>query len=104
MKKWVVNLSKYRLDKAENSVLAKGLNFDVTPCAVPVEDFVVITEKVCSHLSPDQAQTMRSDIANVMKKARLAKPNISIEERQPLTRLKKEDSIQILPASKEGPR
>ena len=70
LKKWVVNLSKYTLDKVETSVLSKGLNFAVTPSVVLVEDFVVTTERACSHLPPAQAECLRSDITNVLRKAR----------------------------------
>ena len=31
LKKWVVNLSKYKLDKDETSILTKGLNFAISP-------------------------------------------------------------------------
>ena len=75
----MVNLYKYKLDKAETSVLGKGLNFAVSPSAVPVEDFVLTTEKACSHFPPNQAlaEVMRSDKAKRFENARLAKPNIN---------------------------
>jgi len=60
----VVNISKYKLDKSESSVLAEGLNFAVSPSAVPVKDFAITTEKACSHLPPNRAEVMRSDIAS----------------------------------------
>ena len=31
IKRWVINLSKYKCSNSENSVLAKGLNFSVSP-------------------------------------------------------------------------
>ena len=47
LKKWVVNLSKYKLNKTENEVLALGLNFCPTTTELPVDDFIVATEKAC---------------------------------------------------------
>jgi len=78
MKKWVlVRLSQYKLDKAETSVLGKGLNFALSPSAVPVRDFVLTTEKTCSHLPSNQAEVMRLDKAKRFENARLANPNIN---------------------------
>jgi len=43
--RWIVNISKRDLDVPERSVLSKGLNFAVSPSRIPVEDFVITTEK-----------------------------------------------------------
>ncbi len=44
MKKCLVNLSKYKLSRDETSLLAKGLNFAVSPKHMPVEDLGIATE------------------------------------------------------------
>jgi len=59
-KRWVINLSQSQLSKAQTEVLAKGLNFAVTPVALPKEDFVVATEKACCQLNSDEAEELRS--------------------------------------------
>jgi len=74
LKKWVVNLSKYTLNQTETKVLAKGLNFAITPKSIPVEEFVVATEKACIGLQPQQAEGMRSEVVNVLKRPRLRCP------------------------------
>jgi len=48
LKKWVVNIFKYKLSEPETSVLAKGLNFAVALAVIPTEEYVLSTEKACS--------------------------------------------------------
>ena len=43
--KWIVNISNRQLDEHETSVLQRGLNYVITPRRIPVENFVVDTEK-----------------------------------------------------------
>ena len=45
LKKWVINLCKRELSKAETTVLAKGLNFAVSPDKLPMNEYIVQTEK-----------------------------------------------------------
>ena len=47
IKRWVVNLSKYKLDHDQTSVLWKGLNFATTPYRIPTNDIMVATELAC---------------------------------------------------------
>ena len=44
LKRWVINLSKYELSGNQNKILAKGLNYAVTPEKVPTEECVVAAE------------------------------------------------------------
>ena len=43
-------LSSRKLSEPEESVLNKGLNYAVSPQAVPVKKFVVATEVACNRL------------------------------------------------------
>ena len=47
-----------------------------------------------------EAESLRGDIVNLLKKAKPPAPNISKEENLALDKLRKETSIQILPADK----
>ena len=47
IKQWVVNLSKYKLNQDQTSVLSKGLNFAITPHCIPTNDVMVATELAC---------------------------------------------------------
>ena len=100
LKKWVVNLSKYKLTKPQESVLAKGLNYAPTPDKIPVEDYIVATELACQKLPGNEAMVLRSEMAGVLRSAKPPKSNISREERKALNDLKKEESVLILPADK----
>ena len=37
LKKWVVNISKHKLSDHETQVLAKGLNFGISPDKIPLD-------------------------------------------------------------------
>ncbi|XP_014679428.1 PREDICTED: uncharacterized protein LOC106819296, partial [Priapulus caudatus] len=100
LKKWVVNISKYKLTTAEQSVLAKGLNYAITPNKIPTEEFIVATEQACHSMPTAEAEDLRMKIAHTMGMAKLPKPNITKEEKSAIFKLKREPSIMILPADK----
>ena len=100
LKKWVVNLSKYKLNDSQNKVLAKGLNYAVSPTTVCTEEFVLATELACKKLAQPDAVQLRAKVASALHSSRPPKSNLSKEERQAVKELKKEDSILILPADK----
>ena len=49
-RKWVINLSKTRLTEAQESLLAKGPNFAITPTNIPNVDYITAIESVCPKL------------------------------------------------------
>ncbi len=89
MKKWVINLSKYKCSNSENSVLAKGLNFAVSPEKIPVEEFIVATEQAAKFLTDVQAEDLRHSVVGELKKAKPPRSNISTKERKALKSLAK---------------
>ena len=100
LKRWVINRSDRTLTDTETRVLARGLNFAISPEKVPVEDFIVAAETACQKLPSDERPALRAEIAGVLRSAKPPKPNISKEERQALGVLAKEKDILILPADK----
>ena len=82
--KWVVNVSKYKVTDVQIRVINKGLNFAVTP-----EKFIVATAHACRLLPITKSEQLRSQVAGIMKNAKLPKPNINRKERQALAELKK---------------
>ena len=100
LKKWVINLSKFRLNQPQESVFAKGLNFSPAPNKIPVEDYIVATELACNKLPSNEATVLRSEMAGVLRNAKPPRSNITREERKALQELKKEESVLILPADK----
>ena len=100
LKRWVVNLSKYKLNKAQNDVLEKGLNFAPTPTTIPVDEMIIATEKACWKIPEEERNTLRAKIVGALKSAKMPKSNLNKDQRQALKDLTKEKSILVLPADK----
>ena len=90
IKRWVVNLSKYKLNQDQTSVLSKGLNFAISPHRIPSND-IIVTNK---------ATQLRTEIVGAIKSSKVPKSNISKGEKTALGSLKQKDSFMILPADK----
>jgi len=50
LKKWVVNILKYKTTKEETAILSRALNFAVSPEAIPTDEYIVATEQACKFL------------------------------------------------------
>ncbi|XP_072022763.1 uncharacterized protein [Amphiura filiformis] len=100
LKRWVVNISKHTLTKPDTSLLAKGLNFAITPTELPIVDFIVATEQACQKLPNSEATVLRAEITGAIKGSKPPKSNISKDEQRALKDLKKNNAITILPADK----
>ena len=98
--KWVVNISSRKLTTSEVSVLENSLNFAVSPDALPVNDIIVATESACKNLPDDKAAELKGRVVNIVKNSKPPRSNISKPERLAIESLKKDKSIQILPADK----
>jgi len=100
LKRWVVNLSKYKLKKNEEKVLAKGLNFAISPAKIPIDDYIIATETACSKIDKQSADHLRAQVTGLLNNRNPPKSNISNEERAAITTLQKNKSIMVLPADK----
>ena len=89
LKKWVTNLSKYKLTKPEEAILGKGLNFAVSCDQIPNEDFIVATEKACSYIPAEDRPALRAEVVGVLRNAKPPQSNINKEERAAIKSLKK---------------
>ena len=98
--KWVRNLSSKSLTQSETSLLAKGLNFAVTPDKIPVNEFILATEQATWKLPQEEGDTLRAEITGLLKSAKLPPSNLCKEERKAVKELGKDKSILILPADK----
>jgi len=57
----------------------KGLNFAVTPKAVPVNEIIAAIDQACLQIQNKmKADHLRGDVANTLKRAKPPKPNISV--------------------------
>lgn len=100
-KKWVCNLSQRHLTDTEQSVLARGLNFAITPQTIPYEEFILATELACHKIQNigDKAE-LRSEVAGILKSAKPTHNNTTKQEWQAIQAITKDPSIQVLPADK----
>ena len=99
---WVKNLSDRELTQTEKDVLAKGLNFAISPKALPVVDLITATESAIrsNRLAQPDADQLRLKVTAALSSAKLPPSNCSHQERIALTTLSKDDNITILPADK----
>ena len=65
--KWVINLSSKALTQAQRAVLAKGLNFMVTPRHPPHLKYTMAIESVCTKLGHQDAEILRAEINRVLR-------------------------------------
>jgi hypothetical protein len=98
--KVVHNLSDYPLDQATLSALAKGFNFAVAPSRVPTEDIITGVESAVFSLPEKEAETLRQQTCEILRKARPPPRNISFDEIQALKALRSNEEIIVLPADK----
>ena len=89
-------------------MLERGLNFAPTPKEIPVVDIITETEYAIKRLQYDKSNRidgnsvaeLRARVTGVLKSAKSPKSNITKEERDALSELKKDNNITILPADK----
>ena len=72
--KWVINLSSKPLTQAQRSVLAKGLNFVVSPRHPPNLEYVTAIEAACSKIGQQDAEELRAQINRVLRSSH---PNLT---------------------------
>ena len=81
--------------------MKKGLNFAVTPKKVPIVDMITVTESACRNLDKGDTSELRSKVCGIVDKYKKIKDqNVTKEEIEGIERLKKDDSIMVLPADK----
>lgn len=79
--KLIHNMSRHNLTQVERSVLAKGLNYAVTPSKIPHKDFILVTELACEKINnPGQKAALRNEVAGILKTAKLPPSNITKQE------------------------
>ena len=79
--KWVKNLSDKPLTRAQRSLLAHGPNYAVIPMSPPKEEYIAATEQVCHKLKEGEADELRVEVKNLLKKAKYFQRRISSHKR-----------------------
>ncbi len=59
----------------EEEVLALGLSFATAPRSIPFEDIIAATEATAHRLDKNTADTLRTEMVEVLRKAKPPKPN-----------------------------
>ena len=99
-KKWVINLSSIPLTKEQESLLAHGPNFAITPKKPPVGHYITNIEKACQSLDTNMAEELRSEVYRVLRKPHPLKPNLKKEEMIAMKQLKTDKNHMVLTADK----
>ena len=82
-------------------LLEKGLNFAVTPDAIPHSEFVASVEKGLQNVkNVDKAALAISKITQILKNSKLPLKNIATAEVQALKELRSDPTIKIMNSKK----
>ena len=85
--KWVKNLSDTPLTEAQTRLLAHGPNFAIIPRNLPKEEYVTSIEYMCQKLKEGEAEELRVEIKNILKKTQPTRSNITKDEFQAIKEL-----------------
>ena len=99
-KNWVINLSSIPLTQEQDSLLAHGPNFVVTPQKPPYGEYITSIEKACQSLDSNTAEELRSDIYRVLRQPHQLKPNLRKEEIKAIKQFKADKDHMVLTAGK----
>ena len=82
--KWIKNLSSRSLNQSEKNVLAKGLNFAVSPDSIPHVEIITATESAIKHnkLNTSDAAQLRTKVTSCLVNAKLPNSNLNKKERE----------------------
>ncbi|XP_067667356.1 uncharacterized protein [Haliotis asinina] len=99
--KTVINLSSKPLTPSQTSLLAKGLKYVPVAAKINTDAFITSIESGLQQLAPNgNVDYLRHQIIDTIKQAPKPRPNLTHQERQAITELKKDDSITITEADK----
>ena len=100
--RWVINLSDTPLTPNQEKLLARGPKFVIKPKRPPIEEYITAIEKTCPKLDKGDADELRVEVKKALKKAQNKKKtfNITKDENQALTELKRDKERVILTADK----
>ena len=94
------NLSTYNITEDERELLENGMNYSVTPAALPTIDLVAKVEKTLTGMTTEGADTIRADLSSIIRKAKPPKRNITRKQSTSLKSPQQNENIIILPADK----
>jgi hypothetical protein len=96
----VINLSSVPLEDAAYSALGKGLNYAVSPAALPIEAFLTGVENTVVFLPVAVAEEVRQETLRILKATKRPRDNLSGAERRALRSLRTDADLAVLHADK----
>ena len=99
-KKCVIKLSSIPLTQEQESPLAHGPNFAVTPQKPPYGEYITSIERACKSLDINTVEELRSDIYRVLRQPHQLKPNLRKEEIKAIKQLKADKDCMVLTTDK----
>ena len=98
--KWVRNLSRRPLTKAQENILSHGPNYAIVTKEPPIGEYIAQIERVCQGLTQGEAEELRGEVKSIMKRMKPPKSNISKEQARAMKELKKDQDRMVLTADK----
>ncbi|XP_072025236.1 uncharacterized protein [Amphiura filiformis] len=99
--RWVVNKSDRELNDDEKSLLAKGMNYAVSPTSIPTIDLITGVELACNKLTDKtEKDQVRAEAVKVIGSSHAPKSNLTPGERKAMKNLRTDESVTILPSDK----
>lgn len=93
-------MSKRNLSEQERNVLAKGLNFAITPTLIPYLEIIKSIESTLELLTPDLSEEYRWKIRGALEREINITPNITKQELEAIKCLEEDSTIKIMRADK----
>ncbi|XP_072014803.1 uncharacterized protein [Amphiura filiformis] len=82
--RWVVNKSDRELNDDEKSLLAKGMNYAVSPTSIPTIDLITGVELACNKLTDKtEKDQVRAEAVKVIGSSHAPKSNLTLVKEKP---------------------
>ncbi|XP_060516509.1 uncharacterized protein LOC132695977 [Cylas formicarius] len=91
---------KFRKKQAPKTANLDRGNFAITPRHIPIEEIISSTEAAIKNQSDQDAEEIRIETANIFRRVKLPKTNLTRSEGLALRSLNTDEGIIILPADK----
>ena len=89
------------LNPSQESLLAKGPKFAITPKNSPNVDYTAAVESVCQKLTEQDTEELRADINGLLRRGQAPKPYLNKTEVKALAELKQDKDMIVLTADKD---
>ena len=78
----------------------KRVNFEITPCRVPVVEIGTATKSTCRSLDSGDAHELKAKVVQPLDRQDKVDQNVTKKEWEAIDKLKQDDTSMVLPADK----